>query len=116
VVEYGDTIPGNITAQERFQIYSFEAEVGDTVTIAMQRTGGTLDTALFLISPQGIQLAANDDLPQQNSDGPRDTNSRIDSFEIPADGTYYILATHYGLQFGGTTGSYNLTLVQLPAR
>lgn len=116
VIEYGDTVPGNITAQERYKIYSFEAEVGDTVTVAMQRTGGTLDTALFLISTQGVQLAANDDIPQQATDGPRDTNSRIDSYEIPADGTYYVIATHYGLQYGGTTGSYNLTLVQLPAQ
>jgi hypothetical protein len=38
----------------------------------------------------------------------------IDTFDIQATGTYYIIATHYGLLFGGTTGTYSLTLFELP--
>ena len=111
----GDTVPGNITSSERFQIYSFDAATGDRVRIAMQRTGGTLDTAIFLISPEGIQLESNDDVINPVT-GERDTNSLIDSYDITSTGTYYIIATHYGLQYGGTVGSYNLTLFELPGQ
>lgn len=111
-IEYGDTVPGTITSEERFQIYSFEAAEGDVVRIAMQRTGGTLDTALYLISPDGVQLAGNDDVVNPVT-GERQTNSLLDRVELPTDGTYYIIATHYGLQFGGTVGTYNLTLFQV---
>jgi hypothetical protein len=31
---------------------------------------------------------------------------------LPSTGTYYIVATHYGLNVGGTQGTYNLTIVQ----
>jgi hypothetical protein len=111
VIEYGETINAQITPTERLKIYSFEATTGDRVTINMQRTGGTLDTAVYLISPQGIQLAGNDDVVDPIT-GARDTDSLIDTFSIPATGTYHIIATHYGLLFGGTTGTYSLTLLQ----
>jgi hypothetical protein len=113
VIEYGETINAQITTTERLKIYSFEATTGDRVTINMQRTGGTLDTAVYLISPQGIQLAGNDDIVDPIT-GARDTDSLIDTFDIQATGTYYIIATHYGLLFGGTTGTYSLTLFELP--
>ena len=79
----------------------------------MQRTGGTLDTAVYLLSPTGIQLEFNDDIVDPTT-AERSTNSLIDNFEIPADGTYYIIATHYGLQYGGTTGTYQLNLGESP--
>lgn len=112
-IEYGDTVPGSITASERVVLYSFEGQTGDRILINMQRTGGTLDTALFLISPEGNQLANNDDIVDPVT-GERNTNSAIEGVTLRSIGTYYIIATHYGLQFGGTTGTYNLTLFELP--
>jgi Bacterial pre-peptidase C-terminal domain len=112
-IEYGDTVPGSITSSTRFILYSFEGQTGDRIRVSMQRTGGTLDTALFLISPQTVQIANNDDVTNPVT-GERDTNSLIDSVTLTSTGTYYVLATHYGLQYGGTTGTYNLTLFELP--
>jgi hypothetical protein len=106
-------VPGSITSSERVVLYSFEGQTGDRILINMQRTGGTLDTALFLISPEGNQLANNDDIVDPVT-GERNTNSAIDGVTLRSTGTYYIIATHYGLQFGGTTGTYNLTLFELP--
>ncbi|MFP4323896.1 MAG: hypothetical protein ACLFTK_15685, partial [Anaerolineales bacterium] len=83
--------------------------------ISMQRTSGTLDTALYLIDPTGLQVANNDDIGTIDpATGERDTNSLIDGVTLDQDGTYYIIATHYGLQYGGTIGTFNLTLFQLP--
>jgi hypothetical protein len=106
-IAYGQTVSGSITDQRRFVLYSFEGQQGDIVTIGMSATGGTLDAALYLISPEGIQVAYNDDvIPGEN------TNSVIDQATLASSGTYTIIATHYGLGFGGTQGTYTLTLVQ----
>jgi hypothetical protein len=40
------------------------------------------------------------------------TNSLIADFTLPQDGQYIIIATHYGALYGGTTGTYQLTLTQ----
>ncbi|MCZ7538633.1 MAG: PPC domain-containing protein [Anaerolineae bacterium] len=106
-IAYGQTVSGSITDQRRFVLYSFEGQQGDIVTIGVSATGGTLDTALYLISPEGIQVAYNDDAtPGENR------NSVISEATLASSGTYYIIATHYGLNFGGTQGTYTLTLVQ----
>jgi len=103
---YGSSVSGSITEQQRFQIYSFEAQQGDVITAVMNATGGTLDTAIYLISPDGIQVAFNDDIvPGDNR------NSAIEDQALAFTGTYYIIATHYGLQVGGTYGTYTLDLV-----
>ena len=73
----------------------------------MNATGGTLDPALYLISPEGIQVAYNDDAtPGENR------NSVISEATLASSGTYYIIATHFALNYGGTQGTYTLTLVQ----
>jgi hypothetical protein len=106
-ISYGQTVSGSITDQRRFVVYSFEGQQGDIVTIGMEATGGTLDPALYLISPEGIQVDYNDDvIPGENP------NSVIEKATLASSGTYYIIATHYGLSFGGTQGTYSLTLVQ----
>ena len=69
---------------------------------------GTLDPSLYLIGPAGDQIAANDD-----AEAGVNTNSLIANLTLPADGQYIIIATHFGAQYGGTTGTYSLTLTQL---
>ncbi len=106
-LSYGQTVSGSVTDQQRFVVYSFVGTQGDQVTIGMNETGGNLDPALYLISPEGIQVAYNDDVvPVDNP------NSVIDKVTLASSGTYYIIATHYGLNVGGTQGTYTLTLVQ----
>jgi len=100
-------VSGSITEQQRYQLYAFEGQQGDLVTIRMELTGGTLDTAVYLISPEGIQLAYNDDVTPGDN-----TNSVIEEVTLASTGTYYIIATHYGLNVGGTQGTYNLELIQ----
>ena len=103
---YGSSVSGSITEQQRYQLYSFEAQQGDVITAVMNATGGTLDPALYLISPDGIQVAYNDDIvPGENR------NSAIEDQALAFTGTYYLIATHYGLQVGGTYGTYTLDLV-----
>lgn len=99
----GESIPGSITPQNKFDLYTFEGQVGDLVTISMNRTSGTLDTLLFLLDPFGIEIATNDDSNDT-------TNSLINNVRLSQDGTYTIVATHFGTIYGGTIGGYDLAL------
>lgn len=110
-IAYGNIVPGNITEGERFQVYTFQGQIGDTIRIGMNRTSNTLDTAVYLLDENGIQLAYNDDTPNQIGTT-RDTNSVIETYTLTTTGRYYIIATHYGQAFGGTIGTYNLALLR----
>ncbi len=107
LIEYGQTVTGSITDQQHFVVYAFEGQIGDVISVGMEATGGTLDPALYLISPEHIQLRYNDDVvPGENP------NSVIKDVTLASSGTYYIIATHYGLHVGGTQGTFSLTLTQ----
>lgn len=104
----GQPVTGSITADNKFDLYVFEGRAGDVVSINMIATAGRLDTALFLMDPNGIQIAENDDAVVGES-----TDSLISDFTLPQDGQYIIIATHFGMRYGGTTGAYNLTFTRL---
>jgi hypothetical protein len=104
VLEYGRPVTGQIDTTTPFVIYSFSANAGNNIQIALRTARGTLDPFLFLLDPNGNALTQNDDVTPG-----RDTNSQI-QYTIPATGQYYIVATRYGVRFGGTNGSYELAL------
>ncbi len=107
LIEYGQTVTGSITDQQHFVVYAFEGQIGDVISVGMEATGGTLDPALYLISPEHVQLKYNDDVnPGENP------NSAIKDVTLASTGTYYLVATHYGLHVGGTQGTFSLTLTQ----
>lgn len=104
----GAPVNGSITPTNKFDVYTFNALAGTVVTIAMNNTSGTLDPTLYLISPSGTQVAENDDAVAGEN-----TNSLIADLTLPEDGQYIIIATHFGALYGGTTGTYQLSLTQL---
>jgi hypothetical protein len=104
----GQPVTGSITPDNKFDLYTFEGQAGDVVSVSMIATGGRLDTALFLMDPNGFQVAENDDAVVGES-----TDSLISEFTLPQDGQYIIIATHFGMQYGGTTGAYSLTFTRL---
>lgn len=107
-IEAATPLNGTISQDNKFDLYIFDGEAGNSYNIAMTKTSGTLDPSLYLIGPAGDEIASNDDAePGEN------TNSLISNLTLPADGQYIIIATHFGAQFGGTTGTYSLTLTQL---
>jgi len=102
----GQTQRGNITADAKYFLYVFEGTAGQEVDINMRRTQGSLDTNLFLISPSGFEVAANDDFRPGET-----TDSAIADFTLPETGRYVIIATHFATIYGGTTGSFELSLL-----
>jgi hypothetical protein len=108
LIQAGAPLSGSITQDNKFDVYVFRGEAGDVFNIAMNNTSGNLDPSLYLIGPAGDQVAANDDAVAGEN-----TNSLIANFALPADGQYIIIATHFGARYGGTTGTYSLTLTNL---
>lgn len=108
LIESGAPVSGSITQDNKFDVYVFRGEAGQVFNIAMNNTSGNLDPSLYLIGPAGDQVAANDDAVAGEN-----TNSLIANFALPADGQYIIIATHFGARYGGTTGTYSLTLTNL---
>lgn len=104
----GERLNGSITSDKKYDLYYFDGEAGDIVTISMETTAGRLDTALFLIDPNGLQITENDDAVVGES-----TNSLINEFTLPETGRYIIIATHFGMAYGGTTGAYSLVFSRL---
>jgi hypothetical protein len=95
-----------------FHGYTFDGATGGVVTIAMTgATCGSPDTVVNLFGPEdstgnrGVDLIHNDDSGDPNA--PCALDSKIQSFTLPVDGEYLIVATSF-LQEGG--GHYALTL------
>jgi uncharacterized protein YfaP (DUF2135 family) len=104
----GEPRSGIITQENKFDVYAFEGSAGDVITINMNATSGTLDPLLYLVDSFGNLVAENDDaVPGEN------INSLIANLALPASGRYIIIATHFGGRYGGTTGTYSLSLTRL---
>lgn len=104
-------VTGVITPSNTFDVYTFDGVTGESVTISMAASSQTLDTNLFLISPSGIEVAANDDGdPVLLGTTGRTTDSIISEYVLNENGPYTIVATRFGTIYGGTIGGYTLTM------
>jgi hypothetical protein len=103
-IEPGTPQQGELTDDRYAQFYRFEGRRDDRVTIRMGRgQQGNLDTLVALTDANLNELVFNDD----SSGG---QNSTIEDFVLPADGTYFIVATRYQRAGGETEGLYTLEL------
>ncbi|WP_119067404.1 pre-peptidase C-terminal domain-containing protein [Aggregatilinea lenta] len=66
-IAYGDTVAGEITEDVPCVYYWFDGHAGDTITLDMQRTSGSLDGQIWLYledaDPNTAPIAFNDDRP-----------------------------------------------------
>lgn len=98
-IHYGDQITANLQDEE--VTYYFDASAGDTITILLN--SADFDTYVEL-------LAADNTLLEDNDDNGRDRNSVIRHFQLPADGTYFILVTSFNYD---ATGNFTLELLDM---
>ncbi|MDE2858596.1 MAG: hypothetical protein OXN94_12205 [Chloroflexota bacterium] len=111
VIAAGETVTGTISSANTFDVFNFQGAAGEMVTIRMSAAAQVLDTNVFLISPSGVEIAANDDGdPALLGTSGFATDSIISGLALTENGPYTIIATRYAAQFGGTIGSYALSL------
>jgi hypothetical protein len=93
----GDTASGTRVA-EVDNSFTFEGAAGDVVTITM--TSDDFDSFVRLLDPSGDEISSDDD-----SAG--NLNALLADFELPADGTYTIVASSFS---STSAGAFELTL------
>jgi hypothetical protein len=95
-IDYGETVDAVLErgAQDR---WTFQGSAGDIVTIDMI---ARFDTYLILIGPASEQMTFDDDSGTGR-------NARIESFVLPEDGMYTIVARGYS---SAASGAYTLRL------
>jgi hypothetical protein len=110
MIAYGDSVTGELTIDTPEDLYLFDGEAGDIVTITMIADDmDQLDTYLYLYTATdhaaGLpEIAENDDSGDATVGR---FNSQILAFELPETTEYVIRATSY---LGRGTGAYTLTL------
>jgi hypothetical protein len=105
-ITYDEAVTGEITNDTPEISYTFEGNVGDTITISMTAVGAQFDTYLHLLGPDGEEVAVNDD-----SGGM--LNSLIGPLSLPEDGTYTIVATRCcppNTLTSGSSGTFELVI------
>jgi hypothetical protein len=105
-----DTLYGlKIDPVDDLDFFSFEAQRLETVTIDMFISGySSLDGEVALFDADSTKLISSDV-------GFSGGDEQILDFEIPADGTYYIVAGYWGDVARASTGEYALGLSVTPA-
>lgn len=110
-IKYGDIVDGEITSAKTkvLQLYRFNGEQGDKVSILMLRRTGNLRPQIILTDPtlpqDQIILAASKIVANGTLAG-------IANFSLPETKTYVIIATRENLDKGTTTGQFRLMLIK----
>jgi len=106
LIEYGQTVTGEITNKEFEVEYRFTGTTGDVIIIEMK----PVDTMGDLTSPEIVVLDTDYNV-LWTADAYGDTTL---SAMLPYDGDYTIFATRYGGRTGDSVGEYTLTLSNAP--
>ncbi len=98
-------ISGTIDDQHPAQLYTFDATANQTIDVTMTaQSRGNLDAFVLLLDPKGREIARNDNIDSDHTD------AAVRDVSVPETGTYIIVATRYGQEFGSTSGDFNLTV------
>ncbi len=102
----GDVVDGAITGDQARRYYRFQASANDLITVRVSRSSGSLDSFVTITDANLVTLASDDD-------GGGGQNARIDQFQVPADGVYYIIVSRFEGDSAPTAGGYRLELQSL---
>jgi uncharacterized repeat protein (TIGR01451 family) len=97
IIQANQTLNGAINPTNDVDNYYFFGNVGDRLTIRLNRTSGSLNPFLELFSPNNVRVAFN-------ADGGGGTNSLINGYTLPQTGRYVVRAR-------GVTGTGNYQLI-----
>jgi hypothetical protein len=98
------SVAGLIKGANVLDAFTFDGVQGESLLAQLNRTSGSLDTFLLLLGPDRTIITSNDDADDTTTD------SVIFNQILPANGTYTLIVTRFGLNNGGTEGNYTLSV------
>ncbi|MBI5958105.1 MAG: PPC domain-containing protein, partial [Chloroflexi bacterium] len=105
-LSYGASVTGTLNDDQPEERWTFAGQQGDVITLEMTRVfdePGGLDGYMLLIGPGNETLIEMDD-------GPDGLMPLVKNYELPAEGTYTVVAARFGFANGFSAGDYTLTL------
>ncbi|MBI5960328.1 MAG: redoxin domain-containing protein, partial [Chloroflexi bacterium] len=105
-LSYGASVTGTLNDDQPEERWTFTGQQGDVITLEMTRVfdePGGLDGYMLLIGPGNETLIEMDD-------GPDGLMPLVKNYELPAEGTYTVVAARFGFANGLSAGDYTLTL------
>lgn len=101
-IQFGDRVLGTISAAEDWDYFSFDGYGGTDIVVDINAKvdGSSLNSHMSIWDSEGQQLAYNDDDWYTN-------DSRL-TFQLPADGRYYLRVAERGNDAGGQNYFYAL--------
>jgi len=104
VLEYNETVTGEVTDEAYFIFFCFNGREGDEITLDVRATSGDLDTRLIIADIEVTEtLAENDDRETGNTDS-------LLEYTVEADGPYLIAVGRFQGEEGSTTGEFELAI------
>jgi hypothetical protein len=94
-LEDGEAITAEVSEDQSAWFFTFDGEEGDVVNISAE--SDDFDTVIFVFGPLGSRVAVHDDVDLEGGD----TNSFIEEFELPEDGTYLVMVGSPFMFYGG---------------
>ena len=99
-ITLGKAVNGTLSGGGQRCEHTFAGRAGQTVNIAMRRTGGSIDPLIELRGPDGYRIASDDD-----SDGR--LNSALRGYTLEQSGTYTVVARSFD---PAASGAYQLSV------
>lgn len=99
-ISLGKSLDGTLSGGGQHCEYTFTARAGQTVNVAMRRSGGRIDPLIELRGPGGWRIATDDD-----SDGR--SNAVLRSYTLDQAGTYTVVARSFD---PAASGSFRLVV------
>ena len=102
VIEYGETVTGEVTNREFEVEYSFTGSASDIIVVLMTRSDGSeLDSPALIVLNEDFEVLTS-----------KDSYASVTViYELPEDGQYYLLASRRDGRAGESSGTYELTLL-----
>ena len=89
-------------------LFTYAGTAGSMIDISMTKQSGDLDAYLLVLDPKGREMARDDEFSTNNHD------AGIRALPLPETGTYVIVATRYGQEFGESAGDFDLAVSATP--
>lgn len=107
VILPGTEVTGEISPGALFDVWEFEGRVGEEYRVEMRGANG-LAPLVGLRNSSGDIVVASNVLADGSVAETEPNGTALLLFEIPADGSYALIATRVGASSGTTTGTYTL--------